>query len=169
MDLTVLTVLPPPSRVEPVGRQIFCNASGMVSSHDLTWCHMCSSLRQPRWHRDRRWQNTRENFSDIERNWSWNMLFLSLPDSQFVFNSWNLNCKTWQNASLRRFVTSPSLTNLLCFWWKWGDVANLNASKQVLEITQLSWYKETFLLYTNIQPKKSFHQMCAGIYAIELR
>ena len=39
MDLSVLTVWPPPSRVEPVGRQIFCNASGMVSSHDLTWCH----------------------------------------------------------------------------------------------------------------------------------
>ena len=40
MDLSVLTVLPPPSRVEPVGRQIFGNASGMVSSQDLTWRHI---------------------------------------------------------------------------------------------------------------------------------
>ena len=38
MDLSVLTVQPPPSRVEPVGRQIFGNASGMVSSQDLTQC-----------------------------------------------------------------------------------------------------------------------------------
>ena len=38
MDLSVLTVWPPPSRVEPVGRQIFGNALGMVSSQDLTVC-----------------------------------------------------------------------------------------------------------------------------------
>ena len=32
----LLTVSPPPSRVEHVGRQNFGNASGMVSSQDLT-------------------------------------------------------------------------------------------------------------------------------------
>ena len=40
MDLSFHVVLPPPSRDEPVGRQIFCKASGKLSSQDLTLCRM---------------------------------------------------------------------------------------------------------------------------------
>ena len=35
VDLTFHVVLPPPSRVEPVGRQIFGNASAENCIHDL--------------------------------------------------------------------------------------------------------------------------------------
>ena len=38
MDLTLHVVQAPHARVQPVCRQIFCNASGKLSSQDLTQC-----------------------------------------------------------------------------------------------------------------------------------